>query len=434
MRLDIIRCLGMVLLGACALCAEPHDVAFKSDADGTEQRYMEILPADFDQSKNYELIIGLHGHGSDRRQFATAQIAEAVAFRKFAAKHGMIAVTPDYRAATSWMGPRAEADVIQIINGLKKKYRIGRVFIVGGSMGATSALSFAALHPEMVAGVTSMNGHANHLEYENFQDAIAASFGGKKTEIPLEYKKRSAEYWPEVLTMPIAMTVGANDTVVPPGSCLRLAAILKKLDRKVFVINRPAGGHSTTLEDGLAALEFMVTGEIPPATAATTAAAPTVIAPRPDGTGGIFFAGSQPAILDAAGKAEIGLKFSVEKAGRITAFWFYQATSETGPHTFRFWNSEGKLLLTVPAAETPGAKWVKVTLPEPPAVNTGIYTVSYTCATNYVGTHRVFDSPVARDGITALAGVYSFTDLGEKMPDKTYNNLNYFVDIEYLPQ
>ncbi len=243
------------------ILGQPRDVAFKADVDGTEQRYMEILPAAFDQADEYDLIVGLHGHGSDRHQFASAQLPEAVAFRQFAAKYGMIAVTPDYRATTSWMGPRAETDVVQTINDLKKKYRINRVFVVGGSMGATSALSFAALHPDMIAGVTSMNGHANHLEYENFQESIAESFGGRKSEIPAEYKKRSAEYWPEVLTMPIAMTVGGNDTSVPPESCLRLAAILKKLNRKIFLINRPTGGHSTTLEDAKASLEFMLRGE-----------------------------------------------------------------------------------------------------------------------------------------------------------------------------
>ncbi|MFA6569256.1 MAG: alpha/beta fold hydrolase, partial [Victivallales bacterium] len=219
------------------LCAgnlgQPRDVAFKAEVDGTEQFYMEMLPADFEPNKKYDLIIGLHGHGSDRKQFATDERPECVAFRTFAAKYGMIAVTPDYRAKTSWMGPKAEADTVQIIKDVKKKYKINRVFAMGGSMGATSALSFAALHPDMVDGVASLNGQANHLEYVNFQDAISESFGGSKDRIPLEYKKRSAEYWPELLTMPIAFTTGGKDTSVPPGSALRLAEILKKLNRKV---------------------------------------------------------------------------------------------------------------------------------------------------------------------------------------------------------
>jgi predicted esterase len=233
------------------------DVTFKSELDGTVQRYVEILPAGFKAEKKHDLVIALHGHGSDRWQFASAERGECQAFRSFAVKHKMIAVSPDYRAPTSWMGPAADADLVQIIRDLKRKYVVNRVFLIGGSMGGTSALTFGALHPELVAGITSLNGHANHLEYENFQDAIAESFGGSKDQIPQEYKKRSAEYWPEKLTMPIAFTVGEDDKSVPPTSVLRLYHILKKLRRNVLLISHPEGGHSTNFYESMAAMEYM---------------------------------------------------------------------------------------------------------------------------------------------------------------------------------
>ena len=113
----------------------PREVAFRADHDGTEQFYLEMLPADFDRIRNYDVMIGLHGHGASRTQFATDPRSECVAFREFAAQNAMIVVTPDYRATTSWMGPSAEADLVQIIGELKRQYRIKRVFLVGGSMG-----------------------------------------------------------------------------------------------------------------------------------------------------------------------------------------------------------------------------------------------------------------------------------------------------------
>ena len=125
-------------------------------------------------------------------------------------------------------------------------------------MGGTSALTFAVLHPELVDGVTAMNALANHLEYHNFQEAIAASFGGTKDTIPEEYKKRSAEFWADKLTMPLAITVGGDDAIVPPDSVLRLAARLRKLNRRVLVINRPQGGHATNFDDAMSAMEFML--------------------------------------------------------------------------------------------------------------------------------------------------------------------------------
>jgi len=252
----------MLLTALVAKCAgsysQPVDVAFKAKIDGTEQRYMLLLPDGFDKQKKHDLMVAFHGHGSDRHQFMFDERAEVLVAREQAASHRMIYVTPDYRAKTSWMGPKAEADVLQILRDLRRKYRVGKVVIIGASMGGSSVLTFAALHPKEIDGVVSMNGTANHLEYENFQDAISSSFGGTKAQIPNEYKRRSAEYWPERLTMPIAFTAGANDDIVPPGSVVRLASVLAKLQPNVLMVYDANGGHSTNEADARKAFEFVL--------------------------------------------------------------------------------------------------------------------------------------------------------------------------------
>ncbi|MBN2577821.1 MAG: NPCBM/NEW2 domain-containing protein [Pirellulales bacterium] len=231
---------------------------FKAQCDGSAQHYVLVDPKGSRADRPRDLLIVLHGHGSDRWQYVKDPRDECRAARDVAAAHGMLYVSPDYRAKTSWMGPKAEADLVQIIKELKSHRRIGKVFLCGASMGGSSVLTFAALHPELIDGVASMNGTANHLEYENFQEFIRESFGGTKTEIPTEYKKRSAEYWPERLTMPVAITAGGKDTVVPPQSVLRLAGALKKLQPNVLLIYREAEGHSTNYQDAKAAIEFII--------------------------------------------------------------------------------------------------------------------------------------------------------------------------------
>jgi pimeloyl-ACP methyl ester carboxylesterase len=238
--------------------SEPRDVEFTAKADGSPQRYVIMLPKPFDPKKPRMLMIALHGHGSDRWQFVKDTRDECRGARDVAAKNGMIYVSPDYRASTSWMGPLAEADLLQILDELRQSHKISKVILMGGSMGGSSALTFAALHPDRVDGVCSENATANHLEYQNFQDAISASFGGTKDRIPEEYKKRSAEYWPERLTMPIAITTGGQDTSVPPQSVIRLGVVLQTLKREVLVIHREKTGHSTSYEDTVAALDFVI--------------------------------------------------------------------------------------------------------------------------------------------------------------------------------
>ena len=243
---------------AAAPAPEPADRVFKATVDGSEQRYVELLPPGFNAAVQHDVLLAFHGHGSDRWQFIRDGRGECKGAREVAARFGMIFVSPDYRAKTSWMGPLAEADTVQLISELRQRHKVGRVFLVGGSMGGTAVLTFAGLHPDLVAGVCSLNGTANHVEYDKFQDAIAASFGGTKAQVPEEYKKRSAELWPEKFSMPVAFTTGGKDTLVPPQSVQRLAEKLKQAGRKTLLLHRENGGHATTFEDTVAALEFVL--------------------------------------------------------------------------------------------------------------------------------------------------------------------------------
>lgn len=236
----------------------PQDIQFTANCDHTQQHYVMLLPEKFSNQKSRTVLIALHGHGSDRWQFINNTRGECKAARDIAAKYHMIYISPDYRAKTSWMGPKAESDLVQIIHDLKSKYEIDQIFLCGGSMGASSSLTFAALHPKLIAGVAAMNPTVNHLEYNNFQAAISKSFGGTKQEIPHEYKKRSAEYWPEKLTMPVSISVGGRDKSVPPDSARRLVNILEQINKSVLLIDRPAQGHATSYADSLAILEFVI--------------------------------------------------------------------------------------------------------------------------------------------------------------------------------
>lgn len=236
----------------------PEDITFNATVDGSEQRYIVRLPPTAEDGAPRDLMIALHGHGSDRWQFATNTRDECRGIRDVALEAGMVFVAPDYRAKTSWMGPLAEADTLQLIETLKHRFSIRHVIIAGGSMGGSAALTFAALHPDRVDGVVALNGTANHLEYEKFQEFIATSFGGSKRAIPEEYKKRSAEYWPERLHMPIAFTTSGQDKDVPPDSVIRLATVLKKIHPHVFHLHRPDAGHATNYADTVAATRFVL--------------------------------------------------------------------------------------------------------------------------------------------------------------------------------
>lgn len=256
------------MLAACIVAAAelgpPQEISFTATFDGSKQLYLELLPQPFNPKVEHHVLIGLHGHSYDRRQFATEPRGECKAPRDLAAARNLIFVSPDYRAPTSWMGPAAEADLVQIINDLRKRHKVGKIILMGGSMGGTSAMIFTSLHPDLIAGTVCLNATANLVEFRNFEAAIATSYGGTREAKPEEYRKRSPELNPKSLTKPIAFTVGGKDTAVPPDSVRRLAAVLPKSNPAVLLIDRPTVGHSTSYDDTAQAVTFVLDRALTP--------------------------------------------------------------------------------------------------------------------------------------------------------------------------
>ena len=78
MQVVYSRCLSVLILLAClgfAYCetkdAQISDIAFTAANDSTEQRYVLMFPAAFDEAQSHDLLIALHGHGADRWTHAT---------------------------------------------------------------------------------------------------------------------------------------------------------------------------------------------------------------------------------------------------------------------------------------------------------------------------------------------------------------------------
>lgn len=266
-----------------------RDSSFIASQDQSEQRYVLVLPEAFDSAQPHDLLLCLHGHGADRWQYVREPRGETRAARTIAARYGMIFVSPDYRAPTSWMGPAAETDLVQLIGELKKQYDIRRVILSGASMGAASTLTFTALHPELVDGVVALNGHANHLQFTNFHEAIQAAFGGTKEAVPDEYKKRSPEFFPERFTMPVAITAGGKDTIVPPESVLRLGRTIQKHNPRVCLDFQDARGHETEYTAALSAYEFVMRSLAPGPIRVSVLINGKSIPPSPGSAAGVWF-------------------------------------------------------------------------------------------------------------------------------------------------
>ena len=138
MRIEFLwRPVVLVLAFAYGAFASPVERSFRASCDGSEQKYIVIEPET--QKPFAGVLVALHGHGSDRHQFAEDGRGECKAARETAAARGLIFVSPDYRAKCSWMGPKAEADMLDLLKVLRSEYGVSTFYFCGGSMGGTSA-------------------------------------------------------------------------------------------------------------------------------------------------------------------------------------------------------------------------------------------------------------------------------------------------------
>jgi len=99
-----------------------QDVPFAARCDGTEQKYVLLARKTFTSAAPRDVLIALHGHGSDRWQFIKDGRDECRAARDFAAEHDMLYVSPDYRASTSWMGPK-KGELLHEKAGIRERIR-----------------------------------------------------------------------------------------------------------------------------------------------------------------------------------------------------------------------------------------------------------------------------------------------------------------------
>jgi hypothetical protein len=163
------------------------------------------------------------------------------------------------------------------------------------------------------------------------------------------------------------------------------------------------------------------------------AGTPTVAA----ATTGIFSDTMTPTNPGAAdqGAVELGVRFSPQQSGKVTALQYYQGSRATGVTTATLWSSTGTALATARFDATTTAGWRTIALTSPVALTAGnTYVASYYAPK---GGYPVTQSDLLTDktlnGFTlkAGAGVYRYGSPGS-MPSRTYKGSNYLVDVVYV--
>jgi len=247
----------VISLGPARMPGVPADVQrldYAGSADGTPDWALLVPPADSARL----WVVFLHGHGSQGDQlFTRPDIRDGwlPEFRRL----GLGILSPNLRG-NAWMSPQAASDLHDLLEWVRRRHAARRFILAGGSMGGSSALAYASLHPGDAAAVIALCPAADIGDYQRscaasgeaiHQEiglAIRAAYAGEADEIAAVYDERSAVRHAARLTMPVFVCHGAKDAVIPIAGARRLARSME--GRVTFrYVELPDGDHEAPLAE-----------------------------------------------------------------------------------------------------------------------------------------------------------------------------------------
>jgi pimeloyl-ACP methyl ester carboxylesterase len=196
----------------------------------------------------------IHGHGSHGDQIYTREDIRRSWLEPFRAA-GLGVFSPNLRD-NAWMSPAAASDLRALLQWLRQRQGAKGFIFISGSMGGTSNLIYAVLHPEDVAAVAALGAVADLAAYHEWclktngaihreiAGAIASAYGGTPESRPDLYRDHSPAFRAERLAMPLFIAHGEKDALMPVAQMRFLAS---RLGDNAEYVEIPGGGHDSPL-------------------------------------------------------------------------------------------------------------------------------------------------------------------------------------------
>ncbi|MDD5678023.1 MAG: hypothetical protein PHW60_08560 [Kiritimatiellae bacterium] len=209
--------------------------------------------------KRHELwTVVLHGHGSHGDQLYTRRDVREKWLPDFL-DTGAGIITLNLRD-NAWMCPAAAADMHAVLDFLRAEFGMQKTIFCSGSMGGTGNLIYGVLYPGDVAGIVARGVASDVGSYyrwcttqtlpilREIADAILTAYGADPDHAPEIYRRHSAQANVNRLAMPVYLTHGGADRIIPVEQSRILAELLR--DKKNFFYHEiPGGDHDSPLHD-----------------------------------------------------------------------------------------------------------------------------------------------------------------------------------------
>ncbi|MDA3925124.1 MAG: alpha/beta hydrolase [Kiritimatiellae bacterium] len=225
-------------------------ITYQSKVDGKNDW---ALFSSGDTTRN--TVVYLHGSFSSGDQIYTRKdIRTFWLTRILKGNHPLLSIN---MRGTSYMSPAATQDFTDLLDYCRREYNLGKVILLGGSGGASSAMAYACVHPEHIDGIIAMGtcdiisrlefaSQSNIPVLQKLAKTVFAAYGGTIKERPELYRARSVLANADKLTMPIVLAIGEKDALIPVTETRRIAKALQH-NPKFTYIEIPGGNHDSSL-------------------------------------------------------------------------------------------------------------------------------------------------------------------------------------------
>jgi predicted esterase len=190
--------------------------AFRSELDGTLQPYCVRIPADYDPTQTYPLLVFLHGSASTETD---------IAGKPFLSPGGFIEVAPFGRGPSNGFATQAaQTDIAEAIEDASANYPVATdtIVLTGFSMGGYGALRTYWETPEKFKALAVFSGGTRFGEGSvDFLEQDLRRFRG----------------------LPIFLYHGEEDRNVSFARARRVAERLQEVGAKVEFFSEPGKGH-----------------------------------------------------------------------------------------------------------------------------------------------------------------------------------------------
>ncbi len=141
----------------------------------TAQAYLPcriMLPADYDPAREYPLVVGLHGYGDNHERFTGLRQKLGAIPAIFAVPEALYPFPQGNALGYSWMeggdensdmpwravSKLTEQYVLDVVHGLKARYKVSEVYLLGFSQGCGLAYMVGIDNPQEFAGLICCGG------------------------------------------------------------------------------------------------------------------------------------------------------------------------------------------------------------------------------------------------------------------------------------